>query len=156
MCVSCSVLFSSLQPHGPQPAGLLCPWNSPGKNTGVGSHSIYQHEIKSLKKDKVANLSEITKWKSKWSLRSIWNGTYASVAKSLQSCLTLCDPMDRCPPGSSVRGILQARTIVPTQASYLHLSCPLWQAAFLPLVPPGRPLKARKRISESHGPFTPY
>ena len=32
-------------------------------------------------------------------------------AQSLQSCLTLCDPMDCSPPGSSVRGILQARTL---------------------------------------------
>ena len=35
----------------------------------------------------------------------------AAAAKSLQSCLTLCDPMDGCPPGSSVHGILQARTL---------------------------------------------
>ena len=32
------------------------------------------------------------------------------AAKSLQSCLTLCDPIDSSPPGSSVPGILQART----------------------------------------------
>ena len=32
-------------------------------------------------------------------------------AKSLQLCLTLCDPMDCSPPGSSVHGILQARTL---------------------------------------------
>ena len=32
-------------------------------------------------------------------------------AKSLQSCLTLCDPVDRSPPGSSVHGILQARIL---------------------------------------------
>ena len=32
-------------------------------------------------------------------------------AKSLQSCLTLGDPMDCSPPGSSVRGVLQARTL---------------------------------------------
>ena len=32
-------------------------------------------------------------------------------AKSLQLCLTLCDPMDRSPPGSSVHGILQARRV---------------------------------------------
>ena len=35
----------------------------------------------------------------------------AAVAKSLQSCLTLCDPIDGRPPGSSVPGILQARTL---------------------------------------------
>ena len=35
----------------------------------------------------------------------------AAAAKSLQSCLTLCDPTDSSPPGSSVPGILQARTL---------------------------------------------
>ena len=35
----------------------------------------------------------------------------AAVAKSLQSCLTLCDPIDGSPPGSPVPGILQARTL---------------------------------------------
>ena len=29
-------------PHGPQPARLLCPWNFPGKNTGVGCHFLFQ------------------------------------------------------------------------------------------------------------------
>ena len=37
-----SVVFNSVQPHGLQPARLLCPWNSPGKNTGVGCHSLLQ------------------------------------------------------------------------------------------------------------------
>ena len=35
----------------------------------------------------------------------------AAAAKSLQSCLTLCDPTDGSPPGSPVLGILQARTL---------------------------------------------
>ena len=34
-----------------------------------------------------------------------------AAAKSLQSCLTLCDPIDGSPPGSAVPGILQARTL---------------------------------------------
>ena len=38
--VSGSVVSDSLQPHGLQPARLLCLWNSPGKNTGVGSHAL--------------------------------------------------------------------------------------------------------------------
>ena len=42
MCKSCSVVSDSLQPHGLQPARFLCPWNSPGKSTGVGSHSFLQ------------------------------------------------------------------------------------------------------------------
>ena len=36
---------------------------------------------------------------------------YAAAAKSLQSCPTLCDPIDSSPPGSPVPGILQARTL---------------------------------------------
>ena len=35
----------------------------------------------------------------------------AAAAKSLQSCLTLCNPIDSSPPGSAVPGILQARTL---------------------------------------------
>ena len=34
-----------------------------------------------------------------------------AAAKSLQSCPTLCDPMDRSPPGSSIHGIFQARVL---------------------------------------------
>ena len=41
-CVSHSVLSDSLRSHALQPARLLCPWNSPGKNTGVSSHSLLQ------------------------------------------------------------------------------------------------------------------
>ena len=39
VCVHNSVMFGSLQPPGTI-ARLLCPWNSPGKNTGVGCHSL--------------------------------------------------------------------------------------------------------------------
>ena len=35
----------------------------------------------------------------------------AAAAKSLQSCSTLCDPIDGSPPGSAIPGILQARTL---------------------------------------------
>ena len=37
--------------------------------------------------------------------------TATAAAKSLQSCLTLCDPIDGSPPGSSILGILQERTL---------------------------------------------
>ena len=40
--VSCSVVSNSLRPHGLQPARLLCPWDSPGTNTGVGCHFLLQ------------------------------------------------------------------------------------------------------------------
>ena len=40
--VGSSVLSDTLQPQGLQPASRLCPWDFPGKNTGVGSHSLFQ------------------------------------------------------------------------------------------------------------------
>ena len=39
-CVSHSVMSNSLRPHGLQPARLLCPWDSPSKDTGVGCHAL--------------------------------------------------------------------------------------------------------------------
>ena len=41
-CFSRSVVFDSLRPHGLLPTRLLCPWTSPGQNTGMGSHSLLQ------------------------------------------------------------------------------------------------------------------
>ena len=40
--LSRSVVSDSLGPHRPEPTRLHCPWDSPGKNTGVGSHSLLQ------------------------------------------------------------------------------------------------------------------
>ena len=79
------------------------------------------------------------------------NETTCMHAKSLQSCPTLCDPMDCSLTGSSVHGILQARIlewvampfsqglgIFPTQGLNLHLFCLLrWEVGSLPLAPPG-------------------
>ena len=62
-------------------ARLLCPWDSPGKNTGVGCHFLRQCM-------KVKHESEVA-----------------------QSCLTLHDPMDCSLPGSSTHGVFQARVL---------------------------------------------
>jgi len=48
----------------------------------------------------------------------IYSATAAAAAKSLQSCLTLCDPIDGSPPGSPVPGILQARTLAWVAISF--------------------------------------
>ena len=74
-------------------------------------------------------------------------------AKLLQSCPTLCDPMDYSLPGSSVHGIFPGKNmgvdcyfllqgIVLTQGSNPSLLSLLhWQAGSLPLAPPGKPLR---------------
>ena len=70
-------------------------------------------------------------------------------AKSLQSCATLCNPMARSPPGSSVHVILQARTGVGCHALLQGIFWPQglnpqlihllhWQTGSLPLVLPGK------------------
>ena len=70
-----------MRPHRLQPTRLLRPWDSPGKNTGVGCHFLLQCM-------KVKIESEVT-----------------------QSCPTLSDPMDCSPPGSSIHGVFQARVL---------------------------------------------
>ena len=75
-------MSNSVRPHRRKPTRLPHPWDSPGKNTGVGCHFLLQCM-------KVKSESEVT-----------------------QSCLTLSDPMDRSlPAGSSVHGIFQARVL---------------------------------------------
>ena len=51
------------------------------------------------------------------SFKYFW-GDSAAAAKSLQSCLTLCDPIDGSPPGSPVPGILQVRTLERVAISF--------------------------------------
>ena len=74
-------MSDSVRPHRWQPTRLPHPWDSPGKNTGVGCHFLLQCM-------KVKSESEVA-----------------------QSCLTLSDPMNRSLPGSSVLGIFQARVL---------------------------------------------
>ena len=55
---------------------------------------------------------DILECEVKWALGSIaTNKAAAAAAKSLQSCPTLCDPIDGRPPGSPVPGIVQARVL---------------------------------------------
>ena len=42
VCKVAPVLSDSLRPYGLQPTRLLCPWDSPGKNAGVGCHALLQ------------------------------------------------------------------------------------------------------------------
>ena len=74
-------MSDSVRPHRRKPTRLPCPWDSPGKNTGVGCHFLFQCM-------KVKSGSEVA-----------------------QSCPTLSDPMDYSLPGSSIHGIFQARVL---------------------------------------------
>ena len=80
-CWVASVVSDSVRPHRRQPTRLSHPWDSPGKNTGVGCHFLLQ--CMKLK----------------------------SESKATQSCLTRSDPRDCSLRGSSVHGIFQARVM---------------------------------------------
>ena len=71
-------MSDSVQPHRWQPTRMPCPWDSLGKNTGVGCHFLLQSM-------KVKSESEVA-----------------------QLCPTLSNPMDCSLPGSSIHGIFQA------------------------------------------------
>ena len=111
ICVCVCVLVSQLCPtlwhHGLWPARLLCPWNSPGKNTGVGGHSLLQGDLPN------PGINPRSPALQAGSLPSEPPGKprkYPCV-KVAQLCPTLCDPIDYSPPGSFVHGILQARIL---------------------------------------------
>ena len=74
-------MSNSVKPHKQQPTRLPSPWDSPGKNAGVGCHFLLQCM-------KVKSESEVA-----------------------QLCLTLSDPMDCSLPCSSAREIFQARVL---------------------------------------------
>ena len=80
-CLVASVMSDCVRPHRWQSTRLPHPWDSPGKNTGVGCHFLLQCV-------KVKSEREVA-----------------------QSCLTLSDPMVCSLPGSSVHGIFQARVL---------------------------------------------
>ena len=74
-------MSNSVEPHRQEPTRLPCPWDSSGKNTGVGCHFLLQCM-------KVKSESEVTQFR-----------------------LTLWDPLDFSLPGSSAHGIFQATVL---------------------------------------------
>ena len=58
-----------------------------------------------------------------------WRAYAATAAKSLQSCPTLCDPIDSSPPGSVVPGILQARTLEWVAISFSNAWSEKWKGS---------------------------
>ena len=81
LLLSRSVMSDSVRPQRRQPTRLHRPWDSPGKNTGVGCHFLLQCM-------KVKSEREVA-----------------------QSCPTLSDPMDCSPPDFTIHGIFQASVL---------------------------------------------
>ena len=75
----------------------------------------------------------------------------AAAAKSLQSCLTLCDPIDSSPPGSPIPGILQARTLEWVAISFSGSRAYLYTKSILVLLA-AYPVLLRVEVHPSHLP----
>ena len=97
-------MSDSVRPHRWQPTRSPRPWDSPGKNTGVGCHFLLQCT-------KVKIESEVA-----------------------QTCLTLCDPMDCSPPGSSTHGIFRARVLEWVAIAFSSVSCSVMFNSLQPTV----------------------
>ena len=109
-----------MRPHRRQPTRLPRPWDSPGKNTGVGCHFLLQ----CMKvKVKVKSCLLATPWVAAcqappslgFSRQEHWNGlpfpSPVRESEVTQSCPTVSNRMDCSLPGSSVHGVLQARVL---------------------------------------------
>ena len=130
-----------MRPHRRQPTRLPRPWDSPGKNTGVGCHFLLQC-TKVKRESEVAQScptlrdrmdcslpgssihgifqARVLEWGaiafSTYMQGNLVNTAFilcgvSAAAKLLQSYPTLHDPIDGSPPGSPVPGILQGRTL---------------------------------------------
>ena len=129
VCQVASVTFNSLQPYGLQPTRLLCPWDSPGKNTGAGCHFLLQ----GLFPTQGSNLHLLRLlycrhilycWRNSDQIRSV-----------TQSCPTLRDPMNHSTPGLPVHHQLPefTQTHVHQVSDAIQPSYPLSSSS--PLVP---------------------
>ena len=122
-------MSDSVRPHGLQPTRLLCPWDSPGKNTGVGCHFLLQCMKVESESEVDQSLSRVWLLATPWTVayqappsmefprQEYWSGLplpslslhqFSSVA---QSCPTLSEPLDCSLPRSSIHGIFQARVL---------------------------------------------
>ena len=119
-------MSDSVRPHRQQPTRLHHPWDSPGKNTGVGCHCLLQCwkvTVKSLNRVRLFATPCTAAYQAPpsmgFSRQEHWSGLplpspmHGSENESevAQSCLTLHYPMYCSLPGSSVHGSFQARVL---------------------------------------------
>ena len=124
LLLSRSVMSDSVRPQRRQPTRLPHPWDSPGKNTGVGCHFLLQWV-------KVKSESEVA-----------------------QSCLTLRDSVDCSLPGSSVHGIFQARVLewgaITFSGSHCYWCLKVWcDDSRIPYVWRKKESESRSAVSDS-------
>ena len=99
-------MSDSVRPHRQQPTRLPRPWDSPGKNNGVGCQFLLQSDLNVLTAESA---------RSHHQCRQDWKSENESVIMS-----DTCDPVDGSLPSSSVHGIPQATILVVGSHSLLQ------------------------------------
>ena len=99
---SCSVLSNSLQPHGLQPTRPLCPWDFPGKSTGVGCHRLLRDQEPGL----------------------ITQNLFCRVLWMWRQDFHPCSEVTSVPHGVS-RGLMESNTSLPSLSSQSGVSAGL-------------------------------
>ena len=122
-------MSDSVRPHRRQPTRLPRPWDSPGKNTGVGCH----FPLRCMKVKSETEVAQLCPTPSdpmdcslpgssihgifqarvlEWGAIAFSGSSYSDQIRSVtQSCPTLSNPVDCSPPGFSIHGIFQARVL---------------------------------------------
>ena len=149
-------MSDSVRPHRQQPTSLPRPWDSPGKNTGVGCYFLPQSQYKCVQTSCIYFLSLLN---IRWFIfvlsllvvcisSSNFFMYHESESEVAQSYPTLCDPMDCSLPGFSIHGIYQQEywNGLPFSSpgdlpdSGIELRSPTLQVDSMPAEPPGKPL----------------
>ena len=148
-------MSDSVQPHRWQTTRLPHPWDSPGKNTGVGCHFLLQCvKVKSLSHVRLFSTPLTAAYQAPLSMGFSRQDTgvgchcllqcmkVKSEREVAQLCPTLHDPMVCSLPGSSVHGIFQARVLKWGAIAFSYMSLQLCPTLCDPIDgrPPGSPV----------------
>ena len=144
-------MSDSVRPQRRQPTRIPCPWDSPGKNTGVGCHFLLQcmkvkseSEVASVVSDSVRpHRRQPTRIPHPWNSpgKNTAVGCHfllqcmkvKSESEVAQLCLTPSDSVDCSLPGSSIHGIFQARVLEWVAIAFVTHTNPLPNVSFLHL-----------------------
>ena len=120
------VMCDSFRPFGLYSTRFLCPWDFSGKNIGMGCPFLLQgiSQIEGLKQH-LLYLLHCKAFFTHWAIREYFNVfRSAAAAKLLQSCPTLCDPIERTrlprpwdSPGKNINGASQEALVVKNQSA---------------------------------------
>ena len=137
--LSRSVMIDSLRPHGLWPTRILCPWDSPGKNTGVGCHALLQRIFLTPG----SNLGLLH-------CRLILSEPPGTPSQCLEACSKVWYGSDLCPRAPLLRGLVRLQKVLfhfRDQSESGNLEASAHSAAFTVATP---------QVLDTHSPLSPF